>query len=288
MKNIRIKIDERVLKYIKQRLINHFKFNQILIDRLNSGCQALYVENLTETSIARMISRKNEIAIDKQFVIFDDKGNVIGFDKNATKLIESQLGHELLHAASREKKDDIGYNGIRSHNEQTKQYINNYTGLNEGITQMFTEDVFGYTVSPFSDGYKDLKKIAKIMRLCLGNKPFLNSYFLHNDMLKEACDKLSGNDFYKDLNKALTDLYYLRKSSKNKGESFKQLAIKIYNKRMKACFANVIINLVLPKLELMQENEKKNFIKEILNVVSDDKERQKEVEFLLAVNLHFI
>ena len=64
---------------------------------------------------------------------------------------------------------------------------------------MFTEDVFGYTVSPFSDGYKDLKKIAKIMRLCLGNKPFLNSYFLHNDMLKEACDKLSGNDFYKTL-----------------------------------------------------------------------------------------
>ena len=153
---------------------------------------------------------------------------------------------------------------------------------------MFTEDVFGYTVSPFSDGYKDLKKIAKIMRLCLGNKPFLNSYFLHNDMLKEACDKLSGNDFYKNLNKALTDLYYLRKSSKNKGESFRQLAIKIYNKRMKACFDNVIINLVLPKLELMQENEKKNFIKEILNVVSDDKERQKEVEFLLAVNLHFI
>ena len=104
MTNIRIKIDERVLKYIKQRLINHFKFNQILIDRLNSGCQALYVENLTETSIARMVSRKNEIAIDKQFVIFDDKGNVIGFDKNATKLIESQLGMSYYTLLQEKKK----------------------------------------------------------------------------------------------------------------------------------------------------------------------------------------
>ena len=278
---MKIKIDERVLNYIKQRLINNFKFNQILIDRLNDGCRALYVENLNETIGARMVSRTNEIAIDKQFAIFDNSGNVIGFDKNVAKLIESQLGHELLHAVSREKRGDVIYNGIRSHNEQTKTYINNYTGLNEGITQMFTEDVFGYVVSPFSDGYKDLKKIAKIMRLCLGNKPFLNSYFLHNDMLKEECDKLSDNSFYEDINKALTDLYYLKKISKKKEPLFEQLAVKIYNKRMKACFANVIINLVLPKLNLMQETEKKNFIKEILKVVSDDKERQKEVEYLL-------
>lgn len=278
---MKIKIDERVLNYIKQKLINHFKFNQILIDRLNNGCQALYVENLEETIGTRMISRINEISIDKQFAIFDNSGNVIGFDKNVAKLVESQLGHELLHAASREKRGNIGYNGIRSHNEQTKSYINNYTGLNEGITQMFTEDVFDYVVSPFSDRYKDFKKIAKIMRLCLGNKPFLNSYFLHNDMLKEECDKLSGNSFYEDINKALTDLYYLKKISKKKEPLFEQLAIKIYNKRMKACFANVIINLVLPKLNLMQETEKKNFIKEILKVVSDDKEKQKEVEYLL-------
>lgn len=279
---MRIKIDERVLKYIKQRLINYFQFDQILMDRLNDGCQALYVENLTEVTGARMVSRKNEIAIDKQFVIFDNDGNVIGFDKNVSKLLESQLGHELLHSASREKKENIRYNGIRTYNEQTKTKINKYIGLNEGITQMFTEDAFGYVVSPFSDRYKDFKKIAKIMRLCLGNKPFFNSYFLHNDMLKEECDKLSGNDFYIDINKALTDLYYLNKFSQGKEQSYRQLAIKIYNKRIKLCFANVIINLVLPKLNLMSENEKKNFIKEILKVVSDDKEIQKEVEYLLA------
>ena len=278
---MRIKIDDRVLNYIKKRLINYFKFNQILIDRLNNGCQALYVENLKETCNIQMCSRKNEIAIDKQFAIFDKNGNVIGFDKNVAKLIESQLGHELLHASSREKINNIVYNGICSHDEQTKLYVNNYTGLNEGITQMFTEDAFGYVVSPFSDGYKDLKKIAKIMRLCLGNKPFLSSYFIHNDILKEVCNKLSSNDFFIDINKALTDLYYLKKISSKKSESYKQLASKIYQRRMKACFANVIANLVLPKLSLMKEEEKKYFIKEILKVVSDDKERQKEVEFLL-------
>ena len=95
---MRIKIDERVLNYIKQRLIGYFKFNQILIDRLNNGCQALYIENLVETINARMQSRKNEIVMDKQFVTFDNNGNIIGFDKNISKLIESQLGHELLHA----------------------------------------------------------------------------------------------------------------------------------------------------------------------------------------------
>ena len=285
---MRIKINDQILNELKQNIVDHFIFDKTIINRGNQNCKALYIEDLKGKKNIAMVCRSNEIAIDKSFFVFDNKGNAVSFDNKVLKLIKSQLGHELLHMFSREIKGNVVYSGINTYDLMKKNYVNNYTGLNEGITQMFTEDIFGYVVSPFTDGYKDYKKIAKIMRLCLGNEPFINSYFYHNDLLRKECNKLSGNNFFEKINKTLTDLYYLRKQATDKSESYRQNAFKIYNKRIKACFANVIVNLVLPKLESMKtEEEKKLFIKEILMVVSDDKEREKEIEYLLnrLVNL---
>ncbi len=279
---MRIRIDEQVLNGLKEKIINYFKFDKMIINRVDQYCKALYIENLKEKNQALMISRANEIAIDKSFLIFDDKENIIKFDDKILKLIRSQLGHELLHMFSRDINEGIDYSGINCYDERKKSYIIDYTGLNEGITQMFVEDIFGYVVSPFSDGYKDYKKIAKIMRLCLGNKPFFNSYFYHNNMLRDECNRLSGNNFFEKIAKTLTDLYYLKETVSKRNNSYNQIAFNIYNKRINSCFANVIINLVLPKLNSLKIEEKKFFIKAILKVVSDDKEREIEVEGLLT------
>lgn len=279
---MRIKIDEEILTNLKKLIINYFNFGEDIINR--AGHINLYVEDLQR---ALMVSRNAEIAIDKRFFIFDIKGNIIKFEPHLLKIIRSQLGHELFHLFSRSIKGNIFYSGINSYDSKKGSYINDYTGLNEGITQMFTEDVFGYVVSPFSDGYKDYKKITKIMRLCLGTMPFYNSYFYHTDDLRETCNALSGTNFYEKLNKTLTDLYYLKKLSFNKNELYKNLAYKIYNERIKLCYENVIIYLVIPKLkELKSEEAKKSFIKEILKVVSDDKEIAKEIEGLLKKTIN--
>lgn len=275
---MRIKLDEMYLNSIKQKIIVQLGLNQKLIDRMNQGSLSLYVENLNnETSNTLMISRKTEIAIDKRFVLFDNKGNVVGFNKRYSKLIESQLGHELIHAASR----GAGYVGINNSLENTNR------GLNEGITQMFTEDVFGYVVSRFTDAYGDYKKIAKIMRLCVGSEAFRSSFFEHTNKLKDSCNTLASNtSFYDEINKALTDLYYLRHTAKGKTDDQLKIIQNIYAQRMKLCYENVILNIVIPRIKKFKtEKEVKSFLTSILNVIADDKEITREIVDILKEKL---
>lgn len=266
---MRIKLDERYLNSIKQKLITRFNLSQEIIDTLNRNSSALYVENLKETSNAMMMSRNGEIAIDKQFIVFDNNGNIIGFNQNYYKLVESQLGHELLHASSKSN----GYSGIY------KMSDDNNRGLNEGITQMFTEDTFGYVVSRFSDRYTDFKKIAKIMRLCVGDEPFRSSYFSHTDKLKESCFNLAGDiNFYDEFNRALTDLYYLKQNTVIKNKEQLNIVKKIYEQRMRICYTNLIVNMVIPRMKKFKSDiEARNFINSLLRVVADDKEITREI-----------
>lgn len=274
---MRIKTDEKILNSIKQRLIRKLNLSPEYINRMNRGSVALYIEDIYDKSQALMKSRANEIVIDKKFVDFDSKGNVIRLKPHLSKLITSQLGHELLHAASRNN----GNNGIKRRNGPDN------TGLNEGITQMFTEDAFDYVVSPFTDGYTDYKKVAKIMRLCLGNQVFRNSYFDHTDDLERATNRLAqSSTFYAELNQALTDLYYFKKTAKKASPSDKSKIITVYNARIKACLGNVIIYLVVPKINsLKTEEEKKKFINQVLSEVSDNREIFAEVQHLLKSEL---
>lgn len=261
---MRIKLDEKHLNPIKQKLINKLGLTQEYINRMNLGCEALYVENLKETRNALMISRKNEIAIDQELVLFDNLGTIVGLKKEYMKLIESQLGHEIIHAISRSD----GYVGINKNSNDSNR------GLNEGLTQMFTEDAFGYVVSRFTDAYGDYKKIAKIMRLCVGNEPVRSAFFDHTDKLKDSCNNLSNDiNFYDDINRALRDLYYLRHTSKGKESSQLKIIKNIYYQRIKLCYENIILNLVIPKINKFKtEKEIKEFLKKLLETIKDDRE----------------
>ncbi len=274
---MRIKLNEKILNSIKQILIRKLNLSPTHISRMNNGSSELYVEDLYDTKNSLMVSRKKELVIDERFVDFDAKGNVIGFKAHLSKLITSQLGHELLHAASKANNKS----GIKRPNGT------NNTGLNEGITQMFTEDAFGYVVSTFTDGYTDYKKIAKIIRLCLGNQVFKSSYFDHTDDLERATNRLAqSSTFYAELNQALTDLYYFKKTAKKASPSDKSKIMTVYNERIKACLGNVIIYLVVPKINsLKTEEEKKKFINQVLSEVSDNREIFAEVQHLLKSEL---
>lgn len=253
---MRIKININILNNIKKQLIDKLNLNnhpEILknMDKIKS----LYVENLSEVHHCKMQSRPNEIAIDKQFVLFDKNDNPIKFKPELKQLIESQLGHELLHAASK-NNTHAGINNSGS--------INN-VGLNEGITQFLTEEVFGYTVSPFTDGYRDYKKIVKILNATFGYKPILRSYFYNTNDIEMKCNELSNNkEFYKELNKLMTEMFLLKKRTKENPN-----LITLYDTMSEIMYTEVIINIIIPKLKKLSSIEKKKYIKEIIENIGE-------------------
>lgn len=194
----REKFDKRILESLKDKIQNYLQSKGLktvdFIRQNMDSVENLYVEASDTRKLPKMQSRGTrpnkpaEIMINKIFIEVDENDKPVNIDKNLRKLIRSQLGHELLHAAARFD----GYTGIINNK--------NNRGLNEGLTQMFTEKIFGYVVSQNSDGYKDYKKIAKILDITFGKDVTLDSYFNHANALGEKCIELSGdNNFYRHL-----------------------------------------------------------------------------------------
>lgn len=194
----REKFDKRILESLKDKIQNYLQSKGLktvdFIRQNMDSVENLYVEASDTRKLPKMQSRgarpnkPAEIMINKIFIEVDENDKPVNIDKNLRKLIRSQLGHELLHAAARFD----GYTGIINNK--------NNRGLNEGLTQMFTEKIFGYVVSQNSDGYKDYKKIAKILDITFGKDVTLDSYFNHTNALGEKCIELSGdNNFYRHL-----------------------------------------------------------------------------------------
>lgn len=225
MENYRKQMDKRVLEQLKDKIQIYLKSKGLktadFIRENMDKVAGLYVENSIEKDGPRMESRgarpnrPSEIMIDKGFTELDENDNPIGIDKSVNKLIMTQLTHELLHSGARFKdktEDKTEHTGIMKTNANR--------GLNEGMTQMFTEKIWGYTVSPNADSkYKDYKKIAKILDITFGESISLDAYFNHSNALSNACNGLAqNNEFYSDINKYLTSTYYINKNSTVKKE----------------------------------------------------------------------
>ncbi len=245
----RRELDKSILSNIKQKIYNYLKANGLsnvdeVMNRMNL-VQGLYVENLVESHGPKMVSRgnPNEIAIDVQFVEFDKNNNPIGLNPKLAKLIESQLGHELLHSGARNGKTT----GIMN--------TNNGRGLNEGLTQLITENIFGYTVSKNTDGYTMLKKFAKILEASFGKKCILEAYFNDDLILKQAMDSIKPR-YYNIFNKCL--------SSANSCKGYD--LTRFYELLMR----DLIINLIIPTMKTKTPDDANRYIKNIAVYFKDD------------------
>jgi len=259
---LRKEIDSKILEGIKQEIISFLATkNGINLDKAkrNMAGYNLYVENLWEkTQQQRMAHRKTEmeIVIDKQFVVFNNDGNPIGLDVSLEKLIHSQIGHELLHAAG---KYDRGTGIKKLSNDEFAQNI----GLNEGFTQLITEEIFGYTVSPNADNYTDYKKVAQIFQLTFGENVILNSYFNQSNDLENSCNNLAqSNRFYISLNRALTQMYSFHKYKDPESRN-------LYGKMNELVFQSICINTVIPHLKSLNKAEQTQYLTDILESVKD-------------------
>ena len=207
-------------------------------------------QTVKENGTYKITKKPSEIAIDKGFILFDENDNPIGIDTNVKKLIMTQLTHELIHSGSRFD----GHSGIKT----TKQN----TGLDEGMTQMFTEKIWGYTLSPNSDSkYKDFKKIAKILDATFGEQVSIDAYFNHSDALENACNGLSQNDkFYSDINKYLTSIFDMRKAiPKDSRDRYYQTIMQpIQRKMTDMVYDKVCAEIIIPKLKTLSRDEQRN------------------------------
>lgn len=274
--NYREKMDKNILESLKYTIYSYLQKKGIenaeLFKQNMDNVEGLYVENSVEKGGPKMESRgardgrPAEIMIDKQFVKINSNGKIVGIDTAIAKLIYSQLGHELIHAAARYN----GYTGIMKDR--------NKRGLNEGLTQMITEKIFGYTVSPNTDGYSEYKKVAKILDATFGEKIILNSYFNHTDDLEEACNSLSrDNNFYINLNENLTFMYNMSSNSVLKDQSYKSLMGPQYYKMNELVFQKLCAQIIIPKLRTLEEEEQRKYLISILDGVRDDQEIMQQL-----------
>lgn len=284
MDNYREQMDKVILEKLKDKIQNYleskgFENSDFIRENLDK-VEGLYVENLIERSNARMISRgqkkisveKNgqqtyrirpsEVAIDRSFARFDENNIPIGIDSKVRKLIMTQLTHELLHSGSRFD----GQTGIVC----TRQN----TGLNEGLTQMFTEKIWEYTISPNSDfRYKDLKKVAKILDATFGEQVSMDAYFNHSNALENACNGITQNNtWYSDINKYLTVMYDMMKavSKENSDIYYSTIMQQIETEMSDRVYDKVCADIVIPKLKTLSEDEQRTYLQSIMESLKDE------------------
>ena len=270
----RKEIDKQILEELKNKIEEYLKSKDLktaeFIRKNMDEVGKLVVENSIEQGGPKMQSRParekvpSEIMIDKSFAIIDQNDNPIGIDDKVKKLILTQLSHELLHSGSRFN----GQSGIISKDNRRN------TGLNEGMTQMFTEKIWGYTLSPNTDSkYKDYKKIAKILDATFGEDVSLDAYFNHTISLEEACNQLSQNNrFYSDLNRYLTSTFYMNSSVKkeNRDKYFGNIMKPVRDKMIDLLYEKLCMEIIVPKLKTLSKQEQQKYLYDILNSVKDE------------------
>lgn len=304
------KLNKDILDSLKAKIIRYFsnqsyttsKQMEIILERMNR-IATLYVENLIEQGVGKMACRLDNIVVDEMFVQFKNDMPV-GLEERSRKLIESQLGHELFHAASRtESKEEstgkiVQNAGIRRtiiaenvdinkiDKQEYLEAIFNYlcnnkknfrlnVGLDEGITQMMAEKVWGYVVSPLSDGYRDNKKFAKILDCTFGERVLYNSYFFKTKELDAECNELAGDNFFYSTFNRILDNYDVAEilSKKPKfNEHDKRIYIDFRNQMQPELIKYFTANIIIPKIKQLSANERKEYLKKVFSCVKDDNE----------------
>lgn len=269
MARYRKQMDKYVLESLKDKIQNYLKskgFKDVDLIRNNMNeIAALVVENSVENDGPLMSCRRktkdrpSEIMIDKQFATIDKNDNPVSIDSAVEVLIKSQLTHELIHAAARFDKGT----GIKNSDE--------YTALNEGMTQMFTEKIWNHTVSPNSDRrYKNFKKIAKIFDVTFGENVSIDAYFNHSDALKNACNNISKDEnFFEDINQYMS-ICYMEKEIKIKDEYLKNINPQMINNVNDLLYKKICAEIIIPKLKSLPQNKQKEYLRNVFNSTKDD------------------
>ncbi len=246
---------------------------KLLVDRMNK-IKNIQICNLPK-HIAMQVSFDNPeplILINPSHCRVDSKGNIISFVNSINEFEEHSLIHELLHVSAK---------GIVSSGIIDISFPGGYTGLNEGITQMLTDDICGYTENKYLKSYNEMKIFAKILRTTFGNDVICESYFKNSDSLKDKFFEITKDkDYYYQFNIKLTAINVIVKKlySSPDNASLKDS----YSRKINYLLNDLILNIVIPYIKKLDPKEKEKYIYNLFLDLNGDEVFTYQVKNILS------
>lgn len=273
-------IDKRILdpyiKHVVERCTFLYGLDSRVIKERMNRVQRLYIsDEIKDTWFMCFDSGDNSILINPNYVNYDARNNRLVLDNSTKNAVISVFIHELVHVAST-RSDAVG---VRYFSGKDR------VGLNEGLTQMFADDIAENEESKNFDGYYELKNVAKILRATFGPQVVVDSFFMGSKTLENGIINLSGNRaYYDELCNRMNALESLKeiKKRKNVPNNIRRQYDEYYSKTAMLLYKDVILNVVIPRLNLLKDFDKKNYIKKVINSVSGDTKTKNEIIALLS------
>ncbi len=279
----KLKVDLIILEKYKKRLLDRYSLlygNKYLNDikkRLDAINELVVTDELESHVPMCFYHDIKKIEMNSNFLEFDRYGRLISFNGSTSIYLEHSLIHELLHAAS----DKANYSGITIGNGSDG------TGLNEGITQMFADDICGYVENKYLGSYSDLKVAAKILRCTFGNDVMCEEYFkerkgYQNGILESRVNSLANNSKYYDelLNQltVLNKMFVAKITNDKKGQTDEI----IYRKKCELVFKNIVLNIVIPHLLRLNYKEKQSYLTRLMLDIGEDDELKRTIKAIIS------
>ena len=240
----------------------------------------LYVENLAEVSGCLIQSRSDELVIDKQLIEYDENERIVGLNKDTQDYVISCLTYELIRTASR-------YTSIVNGAQRTYSglcRLPEYAVLDKGFVKMITEEITGAKInSNFGEGDL-LIVVAKLFKIIFGEQFVIDSYFNHSTNIDNACVLLSNlNNLPKIINCALTQYNTYRQQIRSDQNIYKNMNYEQLEKcSFDICLKIVILNLLIPKLQSLSENERNKLIHSTTLSLQNNSDIEREILSLIS------
>lgn len=272
-------IKDKMLTYLQKIGVDTNRISQNLnaIERVYVGTSAFPM-----AVIPNPLTRQNILLVDKKYVEFDEKGNIAGFNKTIIKQIIVILCHELNHIGSRKEDGktgiEAGININRLFGLIAERDCDINTDLNEGFTTLIAELIYGFSISPNSNGYVFSDRIAELLCATFGEKECFDSYYNNPKSLEIMCNSLSKNpQFYSKFNILLTMGRCIAHEYGNVPAS-----IEFINKCQKVAIKKILSEIVISKMQKQGKAEKMEYWTRIMSIFSDMPEYRRMIETLIV------
>lgn len=237
------RLDDSIIASKKQAAWAYFR--NILVVPMRNLETNLYNQFNVSISQVRKIHGSNMVCFPGEDVtdIFVDEEMY----KNNPRLVDILLQHEVLHGLSQKRG---GFQYSFGHARQMNEL--SYTGLDEAVTQMFTEDIGNVRLTKEEDYLYFLTNIMRIFKVLFGVDLIADQYFNGDLSFEEKINELT--DFKFDLFAfAMNDIYDLSKKG-----FYDSLSVEEYDKLNKE--KNKVIVFASALIEQFQNQGVKSII----------------------------
>ena len=269
-------------------LIHNFE-NKLSIKLINKPNFALY--RFDKGKFAGTSNDGSTIFLNSIYFSYEN-GKYYVNSKNE-ELLKMRIIHELMHVMSSKN----GKSGITSDDKKYKYNTRFGSGyifdindaLNEGITQMFTDELINKTTNRFCDGYYDYKKIAQLLKYVFGNEVMIDSYFNNSGLLEKRMNDHCPH-LFEIINKKLTFANYIDSqmlhsdidSTMNADLKIeKDICKTLREQSFNECLELIIDNLIIPQLKDKKPEEQEDEVKKLFEIFNDNITVKNKVMYYL-------